>query len=279
MVRKTTEHSTIFRGSLYRGKEGSLCRGMVGSPSRGISGSLSAYSPHDPVLITEKDLFASLLESQKKPDKIKLNTPLGLVEYSEKCIVKNDDSDFDLFFALQFYFADMFEGEHFLNYHLINTFDNDYQWYKRFLENLSIKYKSFLEDKHTTIIEHFFADNKDLKNTFEGNKTISNDKQILAIKCLLEVVFELSHTDITLVQQTKIAEFIRAVTQIEIGNKSIRSTNLYDTVRESNVLMRKTKGKAIAEWEHIKSEFEKISLKVAIDKVDAILNEIKNRKK
>ena len=45
MVRKTTEHSTIFRGSLYRGKEGSLCRGMVGSPSRGISGSLSAYSP------------------------------------------------------------------------------------------------------------------------------------------------------------------------------------------------------------------------------------------
>ena len=45
MVRKTTEHSTIFRGSLYRGKEGSLCHGMVGSPSRGIRGSLSAYSP------------------------------------------------------------------------------------------------------------------------------------------------------------------------------------------------------------------------------------------
>ncbi len=45
MVRKTTEHSTILEGSLYRGKGGSLCRGMVGSPSRGIRGSLSAYYP------------------------------------------------------------------------------------------------------------------------------------------------------------------------------------------------------------------------------------------
>jgi hypothetical protein len=79
MVRKTTEHSTIFRGSLYRGKEGSLCRGMVGSPSRGISGSLSAYSPTrtvPPVTIpVAKPIVAVvvLLLVQKPPAVVSVN--------------------------------------------------------------------------------------------------------------------------------------------------------------------------------------------------------------
>lgn len=111
---------------------------------------------------------------------------LNIVNYDTKCLINRWDNNFDLFFSLQFFLTEIVKGdesqaEDFLKYHLQNTFDNDFQKLKNFLENVCLKYSEFLQNKHGQLVKRFIENQKaeqkeavshvDSKVSFETNKT------------------------------------------------------------------------------------------------------------
>lgn len=125
----------------------------------------------------------------------------NIVNYETKCFINRWDNNFDLFFSLQFSLTEIVKGdeaqaEDFLKYHLQNTFDNDFQKFKKFIENVCLKYSEFLKNKYEPLVKRFIeneaAEQKeavsyvDSKVSFETNKT--PDQIVVVEKVVSEMV-------------------------------------------------------------------------------------------
>ncbi len=134
---------------------------------------------------------------------------LNIVNYDTKCFINRWDNNFDLFFSLQFSLTEIVKGdesqaEDFLKYHLQNTFDNDFQKFKKFLENICLKYSEFLRNKYEPLVKRFieneFAAQREsvsdveTKVSLETKKTVETIQLSIAEKVIpeiIEIVFEL----------------------------------------------------------------------------------------
>ena len=108
-----------------------------------------------------------------KPDK--KSTYLNIVSFDEPCIIVKTDYLFDLFFALQFSLTDIVKGDEleaddFLKHHLQNTYDNDFQKFQDFLENLCLKYSEFLKDKYEPLVKRFIENSKQKEQILNSAK-------------------------------------------------------------------------------------------------------------
>ena len=116
---------------------------------------------------------------------------LNIVNYDEYCLINRWDYDFDLFFSLQFSLMEIVksdepQAEYFLKYHLRNTFENDFQLFKTFLENVCSKYSEFLKNKYEPQVKRFIENeiaaqkvavsDVDSNVSFETNKPIETSQ-------------------------------------------------------------------------------------------------------
>lgn len=86
--------------------------------------------------------------------------PKNVVFFYESCEIKSDDYHFDLFFALQLSLTSILQGRdlkliEFLEFHLMDTFKNDFKEYRPFLESVCRKYKDFLVGDYSESIESY----------------------------------------------------------------------------------------------------------------------------
>jgi hypothetical protein len=128
---------------------------------------------------------------------------LNIVNYVTNCFINKWDNNFDLFFSLQFSLTEILKGdesqaEDFLKYHLQNTFENDFQKFKSFLENLCLKYSEFLKYKYEALVKRFIENEiaaqresvigAESKVSFETNKPIETIHLSIVEKVVPEIV-------------------------------------------------------------------------------------------
>lgn len=97
---------------------------------------------------------------------------MNIVNYGMNCLINKWDYNFDLFFSLQFSLTEIVkcdesQAEDFLKFHLQNTFDNDFQKFKIFLENLCLKYSEFLKNKYEPLVKRFIENEISAKKELE----------------------------------------------------------------------------------------------------------------
>ncbi len=85
------------------------------------------------------------------------NGLMSLIDITNSCQLGKEDSDYDLFFALQLYQTDLLDLREFLDFHLRETFDSNKRTFNDFIECLFLKYDFFLTWKHRQIADKFFV--------------------------------------------------------------------------------------------------------------------------
>lgn len=199
-----------------------------------------------------------LLRSQK-------NIPhLAIVDYTEPLEISREEPDFDLFFALKLSLTDIMEADGFFIYNLENTFENDFKSYKKFIENISLKYKEFLQEKYQPIAEQFFKTYKNeevIDEIKETNKEFTTARQVLAITYLLnELNINRENTSLT-----EIAKFIQFLTGRETKALKINDTTIYKRVKQP---LSKTDNAVEKDLQFIRPFFEKLGLQSIINKLN-----------
>jgi hypothetical protein len=94
-----------------------------------------------------------------------VNYYVSVVSYYTDYAIPKEDKYFDLFFALQLYLTGTMNQNKFLQFHLKNTFSNEIEEFKYYIERLLYVYSSFL-GKQKKIIRLFFKNHK-TQNTSE----------------------------------------------------------------------------------------------------------------
>ncbi|RYU93750.1 hypothetical protein [Emticicia agri] len=105
----------------------------------------------------------------------------NIYSYYQKCILdfKEDRKDFEYFFAFKLELIDPYDVKLFLNWHLENTFSNDLEQFKEFIDILFMKYNEILFDPTIkSLCMKFSEKNKEIelkqpeeKKTKLGRKT------------------------------------------------------------------------------------------------------------
>lgn len=193
---------------------------------------------------------------------------LVIVEYGIPFDLQKTNEYYDLFFALNFSLTDVMDAESFLQFHLEKTFDNDIEIFKKFIQNICIKYNDFLERKYAPIVTSFFKTHpidKDLVKEISDESTTR--RQVLAIHYLMNELDVYKDTD-----KTEIAKFIQFLNGKETRNPKINNTNIYKYLK--NPLSTGDKG-IESDLQFIRLYFVKLGLFSIVDKID---KEIKSRK-
>lgn len=200
-------------------------------------------------------------QKNKIPYCFLLTASLGTMEidYSKKVILKNSHKYFPLFFTLKFLFTNIIEGKEFLNFHFENSFNNDANVYKQFLEGISIKYKELLGYKQEKLLDIYLQDLEDPEAT--------------PIRKILSIHFLLDHLQIRKSNEiSKKAKYIQYLTNIDSGTKKIKDSNLWHKVKKIDKLIIKAKKEDLV---FIKKQF--ISLDLSQDIITTIQKEIDNK--
>lgn len=186
---------------------------------------------------------------------------LAIVEYATPQELNNGDEDFDLFFALKFSQIDLMDADSFLQYHLDSTFQSDLQIFKKFIDNLCIKYNEFLYEKYMPISQHFFLQRPIyIESTKESNKEFTTARQVLAIHYIMEYMGVYQNTD-----KTEIARFIQFLNGKETGVSKINNTTIYKKLKSPFSRDNKT---LEADLQFIRIYFEKLGIQSIFDKIN-----------
>lgn len=189
----------------------------------------------------------------------------SIISYDESLVITRESIYFDLFFALMLSETDIMKADNFLNYHLQNSFEENFSEYKIFLENVLIKYNEFLRNKLEPIINRFITNKtqvmeKDNKLDNGKNAEHTTARQVLAMHYILG---ELGVTAMS-IDRTEIARFIQFLTGKELNAKDIKNTNIYKRV--GNLLSHSEKSNE-ADLQYIRNYFEKIGLVKIAEKI------------
>lgn len=185
-----------------------------------------------------------------------------VVEYCTPLEINKSEYNYDLFFALKLSLTDIMEADEFMQFHLENTFENDFHLCKTFLENICIKYKEFLQEKYLPLVK-LFLDKKSIITgpVKESNKDFTTARQVLAITYLLEEL-NINRNSTSL---TEIANFIQFLTGKETGVAKINDTTIYKRVKQP---FSKTDKAAENDLQYIRTYFEKLGLQSIVSKLN-----------
>ena len=135
---------------------------------------------------------------------------------------------------------------------------------KKFIENISLKYKEFLQEKYQPIAEQFFKTYKNeevIDEIKETNKEFTTARQVLAITYLLnELNINRENTSLT-----EIAKFIQFLTGRETKALKINDTTIYKRVKQP---LSKTDNAVEKDLQFIRPFFEKLGLQSIINKLN-----------
>jgi hypothetical protein len=193
-----------------------------------------------------------------KEKKINNEYVFEIVELNSDCPVEKEDTNFDLFFAYQLALINIMEIDIFLDFHLVETFENNFTSFENFILKIIQKYKEILQDKRSPLIEHFLKNNKTMQSTMDlpekNNKEFTTARQVLAIHYLLKEIDEDNYRNI---DKTEIARFIQFLTGRETGAKVITNTNIYKKITS---LYSKNDKTLEDDLQFVRNFFEKIGL-------------------
>ncbi len=188
---------------------------------------------------------------------------LSIVNYDLPCMIERESYYFNLFFALYLSLTDIInETDEFLKFHLENTFENDFEIYRDYLQKLCINYKEFLQDKYEPAVKRFFELKAPLVEPLkEGNKEFTTARQVLAVTYLLdELKVDRNNTSLT-----EIAKFIQFLTGKEAGVTKINDTTIYKRVKKP---LSKTDKATESDLQFIRIYFEKLGLQGIVKRIN-----------
>lgn len=182
----------------------------------------------------------------------------SIISCEESVIIPKESIFFDLFFALKLSVTDIMQTDCFLEYHLENSFTNNFSECKYFLENLLIKYSEFLKTKYEPVIVRFINNKTMVMENNSKSDIMKNSEHTLA-RQVLAIHYMLNELGINQVgtDKTEIARFIQFLIGKELNAQNIRNTNIYKRVK--NVLSISEKF-AEADLQYVRSYFEKLGL-------------------
>ncbi|MFN8284548.1 MAG: hypothetical protein U0U67_15100 [Chitinophagales bacterium] len=203
--------------------------------------------------------------------KIENEKIVDIVELNAYCIVKKANEKFDLFFAYQLNLTDIMELDKFLEFHLRETFENNFNQFESFLLKVMLKYNSFLVEKHNPLVEHFLKNSKtnnskELPNT--TNKQFTTARQVLAIHYLLN---EINDNIYNTTSKTEIARFIQFLTGKEPSTELINNTTIYKKVKQ---VFSQNEITLENDLKFIRNYFEKLNLQNIVNQIN---KEISNK--
>ena len=154
----------------------------------------------------------------------------SIISFDKSCVVEKDEFDFDLFFALKATLTDVMEMKQFLDYHVENTFENDEDRFKEYLDAICLKFKKITDDQFTPIIGRYFAKREEPQEEKpivqnEKSKEYTTSRQVMAIYYLLDELNAYKG-----VNKSEIAKFVMFLTGKETGVKNINDTTIYKKV-------------------------------------------------
>lgn len=207
---------------------------------------------------------------------LKGGRPVGWVSYTEPCIIRKDDSDFDLFFALKAFDMDIMVLEGFLAFHLTHNFKGDVNEYCKFLKLLCHKYAPFLEKRHTPVIADFIERrNSDEKAqpgdgqhaTGKSKEGYTLDQQVLFFHFLFKKLGVDRHNAYV----TDIARIVQGLTSRQLSAKEIKNTDVYK--RLANPLNSSKKGGFKDDLRFVRDLFEQLNLQDIVSEINKEIKE------
>lgn len=176
---------------------------------------------------------------------------LNIVNYDTKCFINRWDNNFDLFFSLQFSLTEIVKGdesqaEDFLKYHLQNTFDNEFQNFKKFLENVCLKYNEFLKNKYESLVKRF------IENEFAAQRESVSDAET---KVSLETKKTIETIQLSIAEKI-VPEIIEIVSELPPAFKQIECSATKEEILDFFMILAKEKNNNLTKYYMKESDVE-----------------------
>jgi hypothetical protein len=188
----------------------------------------------------------------------------SIIDFAENCIVERGSYYFDLFFALKLSTVDIMKTDDFLEYHLKESFGDNFNEFKLFLENILIKYKDFLQDKHEIVVNRFIKQKEkqaitDIKIEEGRNKESTLRRQVMAIKYLLDEI------GVSQIDNTEIARFAEFLTGRLSKSSNIKNTSIYKMIPKP---LNKSDKATREDLQYVRNYFEKLNIASILKRIN-----------
>lgn len=187
---------------------------------------------------------------------------VGLTRFSDDCILKGSDRQYDLFFTLKLLQTDIMKAHAFFEYNLKECYSSDPQTYSTFLKSISYKYHSLLREGYKlSLLDYIEQLSKATVMDIvpeEGSSVKRNGFTLKRKTLIFYYIFKALDVSTKTTSLANMAQLVQGLTGLQPGAKEIKNTEIYK--RLANPLKDDTKGGFLEDLRFVRDQFEQLSI-------------------